>query len=419
VIQFLGPGAAAGLVLLAGPLLIHMLLRRNARHVMFPATRFLVTTPAAAVRIRRPSDVALLIVRLAIVAAAIAAVARPLVITERRLAQWDSRVARAVILDTSGALQQNAEAARLAEQEMSAFHAQRFPSADLRDAVARAADWLAGAPPARREVVIVSDFQRGALDGEDLAVLPAGTGLRAIRASGQAAARDARWPVIAGFRGGTWQPRVRLDARSTNVTWSRTANPPSASWLTTMQAPGENQAARRAVDAAVSAGRAAGDENHRVEVRFAGAPAASAERRPVRTRWMVDAALALRQSALLRQTRAGVDVAEQDGRLIVDTTAAATSIEAPAVVRAIVLAVRPASIGDREAEVAALPDAELAAWRREPAPIGSVMPRLNPGRGSESDARWFWALALALLGCETWLRRRHDRAGLQQVRDAA
>ena len=101
MIQFLSPWAAAGLVLLAGPLLVHLLLRRNARHVLFPAARFLVETRAAAVRVRRPSDVLLLIVRLAIVAAAVAAAAQPLLTTSRRLAQWDGRTVRAVVVDTT------------------------------------------------------------------------------------------------------------------------------------------------------------------------------------------------------------------------------------------------------------------------------------------------------------------------------
>ena len=419
MIQFLAPWAAAGLTLLAGPLLIHMLLRRHARHVMFPAARFLVATPAAAVRMRRPSDIGLLIVRLAIVGAAILAAARPVVITPQRLAQWDGRIARAVVLDTSGALEKSSEADQLAAREMAAFRAQRFASGDLRDAVKRAAAWLSAAPPARQELVIVSDFQRGALEAEDLAVVPASAGIRTIRVPDRGVPRESRWPSASGFRGGTWRPDVRLDTRATEVAWVKTAAAPPAAWLTTAEASGEHDAAQRVVAAAVSPGVAAGDETHRVEVRFAGAPAASVDSRSVRTPWMVDAALALRASALLRQTGAAVRMHEQGDRLVVETTAAATSIDAPAVVRAVVLAVRPLSIADREAEVATAPDAELAGWRREAAPVDAVPRRLDPGSDIESDARWFWALALVLLGCETWLRRPRDRSGSREVRHAA
>ncbi len=419
MIQLLAPWAAAGFALLAGPLLIHMLLRRNARRVMFPATRFLIATPAAAVRFRRPSDIGLLILRLALVAAAVLALAQPVVITSGRIGQWDARIVRAVILDTSGRLEQSTDAARLAGQELSGFRTQRFAGTDLRDALQRAAAWFKDAPPARREVVIVSDFQRGALDFEDLSVLPGGIGVRTIRVPIQIDSREVRRPAIDGFRGGSWQPAVRLEANSTQVSWTRTADTPTASWLTTAQAAGESDAARRAVYAAVSSGVASGDDTHRVHIRFAGAPADPAERRPLRTPWMVDAALALRRSALLRQATAMVHATEHNGRLILETTVAAAAIEAPAVVRAAVLAVRPAAIAGREAEVLTTPDAELAVWRREPASIRGAPVRLDSGSRSDSDARWFWALSLALLGGETWLRRRQDRSGSQQVRHAA
>lgn len=419
MIQFLAPWAAAGSIALAGPLLIHMLLRRHARRVRFPATRFLVATPAAAVRLRRPSDIVLLIVRLAIVTAAIIAAAQPVVITPSRIAQWNGRVARAVVLDTSGALANSAEAARLAGQEMSAFRAQRFASADLRDAIQRAASWLEDAPPARREVVIVSDFQRGGLDVEDLAVLPAAAGIRTIRVPARTAARQATWPAVTGFRGAAWQPAVRLDAQNTDVSWARTPSAAATPWLTTAQAPAEREAAQRAVSAALSAGVASGDDARRVEIRFAGAAPASTDRGAVRTRWIADAAVALRGSPLLQQTSGRVDVHEHDGRLIVETTAAATSIDAPAVVRAVVLAVRPAAIADREAEVVTAADAELAAWRREPAPLDGTLRSVNSGTDVRSDARWFWAIALVLLGCEAWLRRREDRTSAQQVPHAA
>jgi hypothetical protein len=189
--------------------------------------------------------------------------------------------------------------------------------------------------------------------------------------------------------------------------------------LTTAEAASERDTAARVVNAALSEGVAAGDDSHRVHVRFAGAAADRADRQPVRTPWMVDATLALGESPLLRQTNAGVTTSEENGRLVVDTTVAARSLEAAAVVRAIVLAARPASIADREAEVVTIPDAELARWRREAVPLSTTPDGARLGADSDSDARWFWALALALLGLETWLRRRTRSAGVQQVRDAA
>ena len=98
-------GAFAGLLLLAGPVLVHLLAAaERAAACMFPATHFVRATRAAAVRLRRPSDIGLLLLRLAIVAAAVLAAAQPLVLTPWRLAQWNTRVSRAVIVETSRGL---------------------------------------------------------------------------------------------------------------------------------------------------------------------------------------------------------------------------------------------------------------------------------------------------------------------------
>ena len=118
---------------------------------------------------------------------------------------------------------------------------------------------------------------------------------------------------------------------------------------------------------------------------------------------MLRAEVALRQSALLGQSGAEIKTAEQGGTLVVHASVGATDAMAPAVVRAVMLAVRPASIADREAEVATAPDSELARWRRDPAPIG---PRTTVPPGAASDARWLWAVALMLLGIEAWMRGR-------------
>ena len=108
-----------------------------------------------------------------------------------------------------------------------------------------------------------------------------------------------------------------------------------------------------------------------------------------------------------RPERTAIDRARAGRRLVVDAAAAA-STDAPAVVRAVILAVRPASIADREAEVATHSGRGTCAHGgANPAPVDAA-PAAE--RGSDpSDARWLWALALALLGIETWMRRRRDR----------
>jgi hypothetical protein len=127
------PWALAGLLLLAGPLLVHMLLRRNARRLIFPTTRFLPRTRASAVRFRRPSDVGLLILRAGIVLAAVLACAQPVLLSSWRTARWNQRTARAVVVDTSRSVPSTPETARLADQELQAFASATFRTRDVRE----------------------------------------------------------------------------------------------------------------------------------------------------------------------------------------------------------------------------------------------------------------------------------------------
>jgi hypothetical protein len=111
-----------------------------------------------------------------------------------------------------------------------------------------------------------------------------------------------------------------------------------------------------------------------------------------------------------------IRVGEQNGTMIVEALIPASSPAAPVVIRSAILAIRPPWIADTEAEVATLSDEELAQWRRTAAPVG---PHPNPG-ADDSDARWLWMLALALLGLETVMRRTRVRvAGREVHADAA
>jgi hypothetical protein len=85
----------------------------------------------------------------------------------------------------------------------------------------------------------------------------------------------------------------------------------------------------------------------------------------------------------------------------------------------VILSVRPASIADRETEVATASDAELASWRRDPAPVTTVPGEPVAGGVPDSDARWLWLVALLLLGIEAWIRRAAPQAKIREVRDAA
>ena len=101
MIAWLNPAALAGLALLAGPVLVHLLLRHRAERVPFPSLRFVRPSRTAAVRVRLPSDLALLLLRMAIVAVAIAAAAQPLLLVPSRLRAWNARMARVIVVDVS------------------------------------------------------------------------------------------------------------------------------------------------------------------------------------------------------------------------------------------------------------------------------------------------------------------------------
>ena len=104
MIHWLNPAALAGLALLALPILIHLLRTRQAERIPFPSLRFVLPSETAAVRLRLPADWLLLLVRLAIVAAAVTAVAGPVIVTPSRVRAWNARTARAVIVDTSAGI---------------------------------------------------------------------------------------------------------------------------------------------------------------------------------------------------------------------------------------------------------------------------------------------------------------------------
>ena len=394
------PGAFAALVLLAGPAIVHMLARRNARRLVFPATHFVRAAQAAAVRLRRPSDLGLLLLRSAIVAAAILAAAQPLLLTPWRQAQWNARVARAVVVDTSRSMPDPGVAARLAdEQARHVFAARRVNTSDLADGLDRAVRWLRAAPPSRREIVLISDFQRGSFD-QAARQIPADVGVRLIRAGVQPRTRRVTLPPVEGWRGGVWQATATIDASGTRVSWLRGDSARYAEWITVMTRPADTVAADRALRAAASPGVAAGDANRRVIVRFAGAPPIVPAPQAVASPWIAAAAL----SDALRGVEPAVTVSERDGVMVVDAPIAGSAFEAPAVVRAAILAVRPAATADAETEVATLSDDDLARWRRDAAPVAtSAIPIAN--QGAESDARWLWALALILVAVEARVRR--------------
>ena len=100
---WVNPAALFALAAVAAPLLIHLLIQRRAERVPFPTLRFLQPTRLSAIRRQLLDDLPLLAVRVALIAAAVAALAGPLLVTASRKQAWDRRVVRATVKDTAGA----------------------------------------------------------------------------------------------------------------------------------------------------------------------------------------------------------------------------------------------------------------------------------------------------------------------------
>ena len=104
MIGWLNPSALWALPLAALPVVIHLLRTHQAKRVPFPSLRFVQPSRTAAVRMRLPSDVLLMMVRVAVVALGVGALAGPIVLSETRVAAWNSRTARAVLVDVSDSM---------------------------------------------------------------------------------------------------------------------------------------------------------------------------------------------------------------------------------------------------------------------------------------------------------------------------
>src|SRR5262245_45480710 len=174
---WLTPSAGWGLVALAVPIAIHLLTRQEPRRVPFPTLRFLRVTRMAALRRRSIHEWPLLIVRVLILGAAVAALAGPLFVSATRRTEWQKRVARAFVVAPSSS-ESGIQAILTGEAQGSDAIAVFRPETHLADGLRGAVDWLAQQPPAAREIVIAGNLKEGGIDEPDLALVPAPIGLR-------------------------------------------------------------------------------------------------------------------------------------------------------------------------------------------------------------------------------------------------
>ena len=447
------PAAFAGLLALGGPLLVHLLRRQRARTLRVPTVRFIPALDQSIVRIRTPADGWLLLLRMAIVACAALALARPLLLTEARAAGWREAIARVVVVDvseSSGA----AAAAEAADVELqSADVAHRIGAIDLAPALRRAAAWLESAPPARREIVVLSDFQRGVLEAADVDAVRKEVGMRFIPV--RPPAPTARREIIAGpvlAENGVLQRTVRLDASTTSATFTPVSD--AIDGLRLLTVPDDPEAAASLLRVIARAGAHAPSASEPIVIRFpgslppeggshqlregrsllpeggthqlgggvgpqaegadqetrAGAPtppgASGGFRLQAEERakgWTREAAPRLLREA--DRNHLPLSVAPDAAALVVDVNAEPGSLAAAEVVKAALDArLDPRALAEQE--IARIPEATLSAWTREPGAADTTAWR----RSDESDGRWFWLAALVLLGLETFVRRSRAAA---------
>lgn len=405
---WLYPAAFAGLVALAGPVVVHLLRRRLARRVVVPSVRFVLPREQSAVRMRRPSDPWLLALRAGIVACAALALARPLLLTDVRTSRWTGRTARAVVVDASESARRGMDRAVVDGESSGAEPRLVVETADLGAGLRRAAAWLDSSPPARREIVVVSDFQAGALSPAALAQVPDAIGLRFVptpSAPPTAAAGTVR--LLDGDR--NLDGRVSLDEGETAVTFV-----PVAADLDGLEIRAPD-AARAQVESLVrvirAAGAAAPSREQPIVVRFPGAEPMAGTTAPA-DGWTGPAAARLLGSPAV----AGIDmrVSPAAGALVLDVSAEPASLDAARAVKAALDARRDPAVL-YELEPVRLDAATLAGWSR---PAGPADP--NAWRHTdESDGRWLWGLALVLLAVESIVRRSSEPAREERQQHAA
>jgi hypothetical protein len=184
MIQWLNPWAWAGLGAIAIPIVVHLFSRRPPRVVEFPSLRFLEASALRPTRRSALSDLPLLCVRIALLAAAVIALAQPLWVdrsgraaAETASRETPSRRETATAAATASVIErrtpQNTAYAGATDHLVPTGDSLVLfaESAELRTAITRAVAWLhtRGAP---RALVVRSSFPLSAIDSTEVMALP-------------------------------------------------------------------------------------------------------------------------------------------------------------------------------------------------------------------------------------------------------
>src|SRR6266849_6923504 len=99
--SFVFPILLGGIGLAAIPIVIHLIMRQQPRHLLFPAFRFLLQKHRTNQRTLRLRHLLLLALRVLLIAAICLALARPKIFSERIHLGGDRSVAAVLLFDTS------------------------------------------------------------------------------------------------------------------------------------------------------------------------------------------------------------------------------------------------------------------------------------------------------------------------------
>jgi hypothetical protein len=248
--------------------------------------------------------------------------------------------------------------------------------------------------------VIISDFKRGALEESALRGIPETTGIRLTPVRGISESSREIVAAAALAAEGAFDRRVRIDETSTGATFIR--QPQAMSGLKLLVDPEDAQGASSLLRVISRAGAHAPLPSEPIIVRFAGGEPLPAAGEP--KGWAVDAALRLMRHAD-RMNHPLTATIGADGALLVDVNARPGTLLAAEALKAI-LDTRPDPRQLTAQEIAYLPSEKLQSWSRPAAPADTSAWQ----RSDDSDGRWFWLAAVALLGIESWIRRGSSSA---------
>jgi hypothetical protein len=335
-----------------------------------------------------------------------------------------------------------AQEAADAELGTAAFGA-RFDVRRIEEGVMRASRWLAEQPPARREVVVISDLQASAFEQRPPnLVVGQGTGLRFVSVGRPATRRvfDGEFLLGAGARNRSQAIDLTKDATAVAIDESGEIGTPG---LRLLGAPQAEASIARLLRAVGRAGAHAASRTEPIAIRFSGAPAELAGAvTTVNAGWMLQTVVRLRAndslaseadavrlpkpvfdpvqqpwSVLVRDAGGAtlVRAAAANGELIIDIAAAPDDVLAAVAVQAALDARIDAASYD-EQEINSLDEAAVAAMTRAAGPVTR-----DAWRAAETtDARWCWLAALILIAVEQWLRaRRPQTRSSHEVTSAA